>query len=661
MTMLHAPPSASPSTERLISPARPRSLEGRSSAWDGALAKLATHVETWRARALPASSGPQIAWPPEAARQRWLLAVPDVGPACEVLLADQLFHDLDAAERDGLLQFLRASQDESGAWLDIHGRPDLSLTALAYWARAQAGDDRRSESMVKAVRVVHALGGAQRANFEVRLWLAMAGHIDWSWLPAIPSELFLLSASLPLSPARFSPWARGVLTPYLLIARAPARLHLADASELLLKRTGESLVTPRLTRAGLAGDLLQAFDRTVKMSRKLPRGPMPRWAQQRALGWIDETQQDHGGWFSTRPTLLALVALRVMGARSDDPRIRRGLDHLRRTRGLAIVSQGVGRGEVALAQGLGGTPLATTSALLACDARGPDVAWLLRQELSEPGPWQSRADAPAGGWPMQPGARSHLDLDATCAALDALAEVPEDEPTRGAAWASARRATDVLLAMQEHDGSFARFERGETHVAMRRLPWTDADLLQYGEPMDATHVRLTALALARLAATGFRADDDRIARGLAFLHAALVDPRRDHRELGTLAAVARCVGALVEDDHPLRREVERRIRNRQRDDGGFGDLVDTAHAVRGLADLGHACVQAQRAARHLVSAVEHGAPELAAGATLTHGGFGLSPQTRDPSACARDVWLALRAFARLESSAKPARPRARAR
>jgi squalene cyclase len=616
--------------------------------WDSSLAKLATHVETWRARALPVGPGLSLA------RDRWLVSVPDVGPACEALLADQLFHDLDAAEREGLLHWIRASQDESGAWLDIHGRPDLSLTALAYWARAQAGDDRKCETMVKAVRVVHALGGAQRANFEVRLWLAMAGHIDWSWLPAIPSELFLVSPSWPLSPARFAPWARGVLTPYLLIARAPARLHLADASELLLRRSGESLVAPRLTRAGLAGDLLQAFDRTVKLSRKLPRGPLPKWAQHRAQAWIDAMQQDHGGWFSTRPTLLSLVALRVMGARSDDPRIRRGLDHLRRARGLAMVAHGIGAGEIALAQGLGDTPLATTSALLSCDARGPEVAWLLRQELTEPGPWQARAEAPAGGWPMQPGARSHLDLDATCAALDALAEVPEDEPTRGAAWASARRATDVLIAMQEHDGSFARFERGEAQVAMRRLPWTDADLLQYGEPNDATHVRLTALALARLAATGFRADDDRIARGLSFLEGALRDPKHHDRDLGTLAAVARCAGALLGEEHPLRREVERRIRNRQRDDGSFGDLVATAHALRGLVDLGHACVQAQRAARQLVSAVEHGARELAAGATLTHGGFGLSPQTRDPSACAREVWLALRAFARIEA-AKPAR------
>ena len=81
------------------------------------------------------------------------------------------------------------------------------------------------------------------------------------------------------------------------------------------------MIAPRLTRPGLAGDLLQAFDRTVKLSRKLPRGPLPRWALERAAARLDATQQDHGGWFSSRPTMLSLIALRVVGAQSDDERI----------------------------------------------------------------------------------------------------------------------------------------------------------------------------------------------------------------------------------------------------------------------------------------------------------------------------------------------------
>lgn len=633
------PPAATPPSPAVKSSA----VDPRGPALAEALAQLDAWLAPWRARVRRAITRGDDGGP----EPRWALQVPDVGPSCEVLLADRLLHGLTAAERDGLTRWIRASQHDSGAWLDVHGRPDLSLTALAYWALADAGDDRNTDAMVKAVRVVQALGGAQRANFEVRLWLAMAGQIEWSWLPAIPSELFLLPPGVPLSPARFSPWARGVLTPYLLIARAPARLHLADASELLLRRAGEALVAPRLTRPGFAGDLLQAFDRTVKLSRKLPRGPLPKWAQHRAQAWIDAAQQEHGGWFSTRPTLLSLIALRVMGARSDDPRIARGLAYLRRARGQVTIADG----EVGLAQGLLAAPMGVAASVLGTKLEPADLAWLVREQLQDDGPWKARADAPAGGWPMEPGARAHLDLGATLAVLDTLSAVRPEDPGAPAAWSAARRATAIVLAMQEGNGGFARFERGETEVLMQQLPWTDGDLLAYGRAGDGVHVHLSADALVRLAATGFGASDDRIARGIAFLRQSL--SWRDPPPLATSCAIARAAAALLPEDDPLRHETERRIRNRQREDGSFGSLLDTALALRALLELGHVCVQAQRAARYLIAAIEAQHPELAQGSAATihgdGGGFGLSPHTIDPSAPARESLAALRRFAALQS------------
>ncbi|MCA9710700.1 MAG: hypothetical protein KDK70_32970, partial [Myxococcales bacterium] len=492
-------------------------------------------ASAWRARALTS---------PSADAMPWLLHVPDVGPTCEVLLADRLFHDLRPAEREGLVAFVRGSQAEDGAWLDAQGSPDLSLTALGWWALRDAGDDPQAEHMVRAQRVVHQLGGAQRANFSVRLWLAMGGQIPWTWLPAIPSELFLLPAHVALSPARFSPWARGVLTPYLIIARAPARLQLPSAEPLLLPHNDGQPMTPRLTRPGLAGDLLQAFDRTVKLSRKLPRGPLPKLATHRALRWIDEHQQGHGGWFSVRPTLLSLVALRVMGATSDDPRLRRGLEHLRHGRGRARIPHGRAAGEPALAQGIGGASLDVLGRLLRCGARESEVAWLLRQELSVRGPWQARADAATGGWPHEPGATHHLDVESTCAVLQALAALPEDSSQVTASWAIARRALDVLLAMQEPDGRFSRFERGESEVLMQRLPWADADLLAYGRPNDAEHLRLCGRVLHALASAGFGADDDRMARGLRWLERTLEPRLHEHVSAGPLHGVVHVVQAL---------------------------------------------------------------------------------------------------------------------
>jgi len=622
-----------------------------------ALERARSLASTWRMRGIVTK--PDLVGRANKAPTPWLLHVPDVGPSCEMLLADRLLHDLTATEREGLAAWIRDQQDpETGAWLDSAGRPDLSLTALGWWACKVAGDDPTTDRMTRAVRVVHALGGAQRAHFSVRLWLAMGGQLPWSWLPSIPSELFLLPSSVPLSPFRFSPWARGMLIPYQLIARAPARLQLPDAADLLLPRGDGSPVVPRLTRPGLAGDLLQAFDRAVKVARKLPRGPLPAAAATRARNWTDDRQQAHGGWFSVRPTLLSLVALRVSGAGSDDPRIRRGLDYLATARGLVRSTRNPE--ETMLAQGIGGTDLRVTAELLRCAPTDSDLNWLLRQELSQPGSWQDTADAPAGGWPRDPGAGEHLDLSATCSVLGALSVLPETSAQVTAAWASTRRAVDVLLAMQESDGHFSRFERGESDVFMRRLPWSDADLLAFGLGDDDGHLRLTALALARLAATGFGMDDDRVSRGMRWLERTVTHDRQVSlaaRPMATLAALAEAAGALCPPSNLLRTEIEQTVRARQRENGSFGTVVDTARSLHALVQLGPPCVQAQRAARFLVETLRDESIDCdhACWSALTPG-FGLHPLGRDPSAGIRLAAMALSAYAAAGGSLAPCAP-----
>ena len=608
---------------------------------------------TWRARVLESMDRTEPS-------ERWLAAIPDIGPTCEVILADRLLGDLSEEESASLMQWVRGSQDASGAWLSVEGSPDLSLTVLGWWARRCAGDDPSEASMVKAQRVVHSLGGAQRANFGVRLWLALAGAVPWDFLPAIPGELFLLPRSTWVSPSRFAPWARGILTPYYVLARASARLRLPDPSPLMLRRDPDAtaLVSPRLTRPGLAGDILQAFDKTVKLTQKLPRGPLRRRAVARAVEWLDETRQRHGGWFSTRPTLLALLAMRVEGATVDDPRILAGLAHLRASRGQVVVRRGIGRGETVLAQGVGGTRVSTAARLVLADRNASDVSALLRMELSSAGPWQDRANALAGGWPHEPGAGAHLDVDATCSVLAVLSSLEESSPLRTPAWAARRRATDILLAMQEGPGGFARFERGEANVFMQRFPWTDADLLAQGTTDDPNRVRLAARTLTHLGRTGFRIDDDRVARGIDWLREVTADAY-ETRSIRTLSSLAGAAVATCPPSHPMRQEMEHRLRARQREDGSFGDLVATAQALCALLELSGACVQCHRAARHLAEAVDRHGADLERASQATCQGFGLSPRLEDPSATAREVSLALRTFVEQTSGARPQRSKKR--
>ncbi len=575
----------------------------------------------------------------------WLVAVPDVGPSCEVILADALFHDLRDDEREGLLAWIRSQQHEDGSWHDHDGAADLSLTCLGYWARLQAGDDPEDEQLVKALRVIHELGGARRANLTVRLWLALAGTVEWDWVPAVPSELYLLPEFAPLSPARLSPWARQMVTALHLLASGPARVHVCEAAELLLYNRWNEPIPPRLTTPGLAGDLLQAFDTSIKLARKLPRGAIHRRSLARAQRWIEDSQQAHGGWFSTRPTLYSLLALRVAGVTSDDPRLRRGLDYLRRARGIVEVDE-----QELVAQGLTGRPLATLARLGLATGVAPGEPGdgmrehLLAAEIARPGPWQRRADAPTGGWPEESEAESHLDVQTTCVMLSTLRGA-----RTAASRASLRRAADVVLAMQEPDGSFARFERGESDVPLSHLPWRDADQLNLGTRDDEARVLLTAAAVRELASMGWRREDDRIRRALEWLTQA--HTLRGHLwSVSTLAEVVRAATAQCVPTDPLRTAVERQLRAKQWEDGSFGDELATARALLALIDCGEPCVQAHRAARHLVARVGLLARERADEAPVCPDhelpGYGLSPRLSDPSAGARETHLALVAFRR---------------
>ncbi len=582
----------------------------------------------------------------------YLLSIPDIGLACEVLLADRLFHDLGPAERESLAGWVRASQQPSGAWHDPAGRPDLSRTALGWWALVESGDDPAAEHLVRARRIVHELGGAQRASIEVRLWLAMAGHIPWAWLPTMPAELWLLPTVTWLSPSRVSPWARGVMTPYLLLSRAPARVHVSNAAPLLLTRPDGEPILPRLVQPGLLGDLLQAFDQGVKLVRKLPRGPVLTAALGRVQRWMIAAQQAHGGWFAAHPTLLSLIALRVLGANYDDPRIVRGLAYMRRARGLVSTPAGP-----RLAQGLTCAPLTTVARLVRLALASDDpageaaVPFFLAEEIRHVGEWQLRTNAPAGGWPCEAGADKYVDTLSTCAVLDALHALPKASPHQSQVRAAMRRAVEVLFAMQEPDGGFARFERGESEVFMTRFPLRDARLLAAGSPTDLARVRVSATALRQLARLGFQADDDRVARGLQWLWQRVTVDMAGF-DLATLGELALCTAALCPPTHPLRQTIERQLRGRQREDGGFGSAVDTAVAMHGLMALeGAACIQTQRAARHLVQLLDNAPPELAQaelserlGGAWT-AGLGLTPMCQDPSAGVREVALALTLFA----------------
>jgi hypothetical protein len=389
--------------------------------------------------------------------------------------------------------------------------------------------------------------------------------------------------------------------------------------------------------------LLQAFDRTVKLSRKLPRGLLGKIASSRVESMMLHGQQEHGGWLGVRPTLLSLLALRVMGAGSDDPRLVRGLSHLRSARGIVRIESGPHAGREALAQGLSTPGVALRAQLLSAEDEA-SIAWLLDQQIKMPS--GSSAGAAKGGWPTEAHALDYLDVDATCSALEVLLSVPEESLHTRAAWEAIRGSKSVLFAMQEPDGSFSRFERGETTVFMRRFPWRDADLLGFGQIDGEPRVQRSARAVALLLAAGMQAGDVRIRRAVAWLDTRV---RRDLATFGTstLSALARCASAIRPDDDGLGEKVERQLRSRQQEDGSFGGVFDTSRALIALLRLCGPCVQTVRAARFLAQRVDTDPDSY--GGSLAQG-LGLSPSCVDVSAGAREARAALLAFVKAGGS-----------
>src|ERR1700676_3998678 len=101
------------------------------------------------------------------------------------LESDYIFylHALGKAGRDRISQlanYVRRPQVPDGCWNIYFGGPsELNATVKAYVALRLAGDEPGSEYMECARRRVHELGGLEATNSYVRLYLALAGAVDW--------------------------------------------------------------------------------------------------------------------------------------------------------------------------------------------------------------------------------------------------------------------------------------------------------------------------------------------------------------------------------------------------------------------------------------------------------------------------------------------------
>jgi squalene-hopene/tetraprenyl-beta-curcumene cyclase len=391
-----------------------------------------------------------------------------------------------SAKARDLARVIRADLLPDGGWSQYPGGPaDLSVSCLSYFALKLAGEPADASDMRCARAAIHRLGGVEAANSYTKYHLALFGQYPWSDVPAIPPEMIFAPASAPFSIYDMSSWSRTIFVPLsILYAHKPRRaLPPGHGVEELFTGT-------RAPRArGPWAHLFRAVDRTLKLAERAPGAAVVRrFALARAESWMLERLRHSDGLSAILPAMAnSVLALACLGYE--------GLRHLD---GLCLRDDtGALRVQPCLSP-VWDTVLSAYALAQAGFAAHPSVrraaTWLLGKQCLRRGDWEHRNGAAPGGWAFEHNNELYPDVDDTCMALMVLARVRADAPAPaqqgaidlGLAW---------MLGMQNRDGGWASFDRGNDKQWLTHVPFADHNAMIDPSTADITGRVLECLAL----------------------------------------------------------------------------------------------------------------------------------------------------------------------
>ncbi len=485
--------------------------------------------------------------------------------------------------------WIRSQQRADGTWANFHGGPgELSTTVEAYWALRLAGDSSQDEHMRSAAQFIRESGGLERARVFTHVWLALFGLWSWERVPALPPEVILLPASVPLNVYDFASWARQTIVALSIVkARRPVHPLSFDLDEL--RASGPPPAEPSHRRAGRAVSRrrlwLGRLDRLLLAYERRPLAPLRRLALMRAERWIVRRQEADGSWGGIQPPwVYSLIALSLSGYPVEHPVIRRGLEGLER---FMVEDRDDPRGV--------GAPPGESRRLEACQSPVWDTAlsmlalaeaglpedhpaivaaarWLLGEEVRTRGDWSvRRPQLEPGGWAFEFANVNYPDIDDTVEVVLALCPLAGTSPLGAPIDGAIGRAVRWVEGMQSADGGWGAFDANNTRALVRELPFLD-----FGEVIDEPSADVTAHAVEMLGVLGLGGTPG-AKRGVQWL---IERQEADgswfgrwgvNHVYGTGAAVPGLIAGGVEPSHACIRSAVGWLERHQNEDGGWGE------------------------------------------------------------------------------------------
>ena len=517
------------------------------------------------------------------------------------------------------------AQLPQGGWPIYEGGPtEISVSVLSYLALKLAGIPATHPDMIRARDAILKLGGATAANTYSKYHMAFFGQYDWNHVPAIPPEMILVPTVSPFHVYDMSSWSRTIFVSLSVIYAHKPTIEVPKdrgVEELFVGgRENSNLALKRDVDTITWKNLFLFADKGLKAAEKLPLNLARSIALRKAEKWIIERMPKSGGLSAILPAMSnSILALKCLGYTEDHEWVKYGIhelnmlemerdaDHIECQPCVSPVWD-----TCIAAYALGQSELDPNH-----PAMKQSAAWLLSKQTTDYGDWQVHNPMPPGGWYFEFLNEFYPDVDDTCMTLMALrfangagklqgipgpkepvnavkrgflgAEAPTKEYSEEDQRKAIERGVVWMLGMQNDDGGWASFDKGNDKEWLTKVPFADHNAMIDPSTADITARVLESLSYQdeyHLVRCKNVADKDKVAKAQDIVRRATEFIKKDQCSDGSWFGrwgvnyiygtwqVLRGMHLIGEDMNKgyLRRGVEW-FKHHQNSDGGWGETI----------------------------------------------------------------------------------------